>query len=317
MPRILVRTGLVVALVAAPLWARAEPPSGSYAIDHPAAPAIVVPAESQEPLCESTEGFTFCISGDLSTDGSGSVSGDGLLEFTGEIEGVLAGAFSGKVIGAAGEPRLSLTMEFAGELWYQGEPFEAESTLRAKCVRDEQAGGFVCSGQQKVCLSYLGRRLGCESAQGFFVVEEQSGGWTLALELATDERGNVSGSATVELASGGVLQYAVSGRYDARRDSSSLRLAELGTARGSKLRLGSVVLTGGTATAGSLDYQIAGQKGRATLPLPGPVVFVRSSCARGAFCDTAADTANFFSGARNPDPFQDEAIIIYGFSSYP
>jgi len=114
-----------------------------------------------------------------------------------------------------------------------------------------------------------------------------------------------------------VFEYTVTGKYDARRDSSSLRLAGLDAASRSKLRLSSLALSGGAATAGTLDYQIAGQKGRATLPLPAPVVFVGSTCLRGAFCDTAADTANFFSGARNPDPFQDEAIIIYGFSGYP
>ena len=318
MPRLLVRTGLVVALVAAPLWARAEPPSGSYAIDLPADPGIVLPTDLEENDCETVEGVTICASGQLTTDGAGAIGGDAMLAFSGEIEGELAGYFDGKVAGQAGDPRVTLSMLLEGELTSQGQALEILASSRARCARNALAGGFDCSGSVKLCAYYFGARIGCESEAIAYFVEDEHRSVAAALGRLDHRpgrggdghgRGRTLERAGVQLRRHRQVQLA-----------QGQLVAEAGrarTARGSKLRLASVALSGGAATGGTLDYQIAGQKGRATLPLPAPVVFVGSTCLRGAFCDTAADTANFFSGARNPDPFQDEAIIIYGFSSYP
>ena len=268
MPRIYAVSVLVLVLaLSVPQFAAAGPPSGSYTIDVPADPGIVVPAEAQASYCETVEGITICLSGEPATDGSGAIRGDAQLEFTGEVEGTLAGTFGGKVSGAAGDPRVAFTMEFAGQLysWWENQTFDVQVTQRTKCIRDEIAGGFYCQGPLRTCASFEGSRVGCGSVRAGFVVEEESAAWQLVLELATDERGVVTGTATVELETGSVFAYAVTGKYDARRDSSSLRLAGLGDASRSKLRLSSAVLSGGTATAGTLDYQISGQKGRTIL----------------------------------------------------
>jgi len=259
---------LVLAL-SAPLRASADPPSGSYTIDLPAEPGILVPAEAQASYCETVEGITICLSGEPVTDGSGVISGDAQLEFSGEVEGTLTGSFGGKVSGAAGHPRVRLTMELTGEFysWWENQTFDVQVTQRTRCVRDEIAGGFYCQGPLRTCASFEGSRVGCGSVSSGFVVEEESAAWQLVLELSTDERGVVTGTATVELETGAVFAYTVTGKYDARRDSSSLRLVGLGEASRSKLRLSSAVLAGGTATAGTVDYQISGQKGRAILPV--------------------------------------------------
>lgn len=299
MPRLLVRTGLVVALAAAPLWARAEPPSGSYAIDLPAEPGIVLPTDLDEDDCETVEGVTICASGQLTTDGAGAIDGDATLAFSGEIEGELAGYFDGKVAGQAGDPRVTLSMLLEGELTSQGMPLEILASSRARCARNALAGGFDCSGSMKLCAYYLGARIGCESERIAYFVEDDTGSWQLRLiGLTTAPDGSVSGTAEVELSNGQVFSYAVTGKYSSRTDSSSLRLAELGTARGSKLRLASVVLTGGAATAGSLDYQIAGQKGRATLPV------------------ATTATAAFYGLAPIPEPRPFDAPLDYGVPSF-
>lgn len=269
MARSSLAVSVLVLAVASPLRAGAEPPSGSYTIDVPAEPGIVVPAQARESYCEILEDITICLSGEPATDGSGAIRGDAQLEFTGEVEGTLVGTFGGKVSGPAGDPRVAFTMEFAGELysWWENQTFDVQVTQRTRCIRDEIAGGFYCQGPLRTCASFEGSRVGCGSVRAGFVVEEESAAWQLGLELATDGSGVVTGTATVELETGSVFAYTVTGKYDARRDSSSLRLTGLGDASRSKLRLSSAVLSGGTATAGTLDYQISGQKGRTILPV--------------------------------------------------
>lgn len=263
------RTVCVLALaLSAPRLAAADPPSGSYTIEPPAEAGILVPAEAQAPDCDTVEGITICLSGQPTTDGSGVIGGDAQLDFSGDVEGTLTGTFGGTVSGAAGDPRVGLTMQLSGELysWWENEFFDVTVTQRSRCVRNEIVGGFYCLGPLRTCAYSSGSRVGCGSVTAGFAVDEQSSAWQLGLELSTDERGAVTGTATVELETGLSLAYTVTGKYDARRGSSSLRLAGLGDAAKSKLRLSSAVLAGGTATAGTLDYQISGQKGRTTLP---------------------------------------------------
>ncbi len=242
--------GFALAVSAAP-FAHTEPPSGSYAIAIPGDPSIVVLNEIDDSSCETADGVTICFSGDLTTDGSGSIHGTGILGFSGEIDGELAGSFAGRLSGTAGNPRLRLAIVLEGELSSEGETLAVEATSRSRCAVDPFAGGFACAGPIKMCVFDGGRRLGCESENVEFYVEDDGGPWQLTLDLATDEAGVVTGTADVELSTGQVLGHEVTGRYSSVTDTSSLRLVGVGSASGSKLRLASLSLAGEAATGGS------------------------------------------------------------------
>lgn len=263
--RSLVLAALVLAVLTARI-AAAEVPSGSYAIDIGAEQSILVPANVEASSCETADDVTICLSGELATNGAGVITGSGLATFTGGIEGDLAIGFTGKVAGAATRPRVSLSLDLTGELTSDGVTLDVEASSRTKCGQDLLAGGFACVGKMKLCAFYHGQRVGCESGLINFEIEDDGGPWQLRLDLATDPAGVVSGTAEVELATGEIYAYGVTGKYNARSGTADLRLVGSGAALGSKLRLSKVSLLGGTATGGRLDFQVAGQKGKASLP---------------------------------------------------
>ena len=301
-----VRRFLVVACLmlafSTPLPAGAEQPSGSYLIyvggDH----AIFLPTEVGGRACESDGGVTVCFGGAISADASGDVTGAAVADFSGEVTGNLSATFSGRVGGSTGDTKLRLAMTATGQVSSGGTMLDVEARGRWQCVDNAPSRGFTCSGRMKRCVFDGRHRLGCESEPSNLNLADDGGPWLLYLELTTDAKGIVGGTAMVFLSTGMVVNYDLAGKYSSRTDTTRLRLVGAGEAQSSKLELSKLSLSDGAATAGELHYRIAGQRGRTLLPAPtgpvgGGVPFPgHGQCIRGGFCDTNADTASVFGG---------------------
>ncbi|MEX2206632.1 MAG: hypothetical protein WEF50_10440 [Myxococcota bacterium] len=284
-----------------PLAARAEPPSGAYAIQMGGDHAIFLPTEVGGQACESGGGVTVCFAGAISANPSGDVTGSAIADFSGEVAGHLSATFSGRVGGSTGDTQLRLAMRATGQVSSGGALLDVEARGRWHCVDDTASRGFTCSGRMKRCVFDGRHRLGCESEPSNLILSDDGGPWLLYLELATDAKGIVGGSAMVFLSTGTAVAYDLAGKYNSRTDTARLRLVGAGGAHRSTLELSKLALADGAVTAGELRYRIAGQRGSSLLPTPmGPVGGFpfpgHGQCIGGGFCDTTADTASLFGG---------------------
>jgi hypothetical protein len=105
--------------------------------------------------------------------------------------------------------------------------------------------------------------LGCETVResGSFDVTPGEGDWELDLVVAPVDATELVGTAVASL--GGDIEYAytVTGRYDARKDTSSLRLAPDAGGLGSSIRFKDVRMIPG-ALQGEIRYKILGHVGK-------------------------------------------------------
>lgn len=293
----------VVLAFSIPFAAGAERPSGVYLIQVGGDHAIFLPTEVGSLACESDGGVTVCFGGSISADASGEVTGTALAEFSGDVAGDLAATFRGRVGGSTGDTRLSLAMSATGQVSSVGAMLDVEARGRWRCVDDTASRGFRCSGRMRRCVFDGRHRLGCESEPSNLNLADDGGPWLLYLELTTDAKGIVGGTAMVFLSTGLMVDYDLTGKYNSRTDTTRLRLVGAGRAQSSKLELSKLSLSNGAATAGELRYRIAGQRGRTQLPAPsGPVGGAtpfpgHGTCIPGGFCDTNADTGGLFGGA--------------------
>jgi hypothetical protein len=304
-----------------PHAAGAEQPSGAYVIQVGGEHAIYLPTEVGGPACQTDGGVTACFSGAISADASGKVTGTAVAEFSGDVEGDLAATFSGRLSGSTADTKLRLAMHMTGEVSSGGALLDVKARGRWRCVEDTTLGGFSCSGRLRRCMFDGGQRLGCESERSSLHLREQGGLWAVYLELSTDAKGIVGGTATVFLSTGAVLDYELAGKYNARTDTAKLRLVGTGEAQGSELELSTLSLSNSTATAGELRYRIAGQKGRTLLPAPtSPRPFPgHGTCIPGGFCDTNSDTGGLFGGQGQTGTIADTIFfpILGGVSRLP
>ena len=218
----------MVALVAAPLYhARSRP--------RVATPSTTLrrrrssSGREPEPLCADRGFHVLHQRGSLDRR-IRSVSGDGLLEFTGEIE-ASGRSILRQVIGAAGEPRLSRRWSSPASS-VPGEPLKR--SRRCAPARSRRAGRRLPrSGQQRcACRTWAGGWAASRSRA--FVVEEQSVAGR-SLELATDEGQRERKPGRTRERWGAPVR----GQRALRREAhgSSLRLTGLDGASRSKLRL--------------------------------------------------------------------------------
>ncbi len=270
---------IATALLAASGIASAVIPTGSFEIEFGGRQSIWMGEEgvdSGEEFCTdfgtAFDTLEFC---DFQAflDGKGKIYG--FLEFSG-WSGGLHFAEGGPIKGIqkgddrTGITRFSFTIKLTGVASDGFATMTSKSSIRL--TGQTTADGLV-SGlwEQSVCV------------QGFGCNESQSpvprtiwsnGGWSLELAITDEGGGALGGSARVEFGDGNECFYAVSGKYNAKKDTAGLSLdpTEFDCA-GTSLRLKDVRLATSApdVISGSIAYSLFGFKGATNLydGLPG------------------------------------------------
>lgn len=237
---------ILVAAHAGP--ARADAPSGAYHLEFGGAQSIWVLEGGSE--CEPEIG---CFDVPVACDPRGACTGSGdLLGLAGGIRAKLRGN------DRTGVTRVTIAFRFEGEFaegTLQG--FEARVTGTQKGQIDASGASSVLT-RAKACL--LG--LGCETVRdsGSFDVEPGEGDWELDLAVVNVDGTTLAGSAVASITDEIAYDYTITGRYDARKDLSSLALVPDAGSEGSSIRLKNVrVVPGGLL--GEIRYRILGHSG--------------------------------------------------------
>jgi hypothetical protein len=243
---VLLSLGLAAAL-AGP--ARAVAPSGTYHFEFGGPQSIWVLEGGVD--CEPDIG---CFDLPVVCDPRGSCTGSG------ELLG-LAGGIRAKLRGndRTGVTRVTLAFRFEG-VFAEGPLLGVEAR-----VTGTQKGQIDASGasslltRAKACLVGLG----CETVResGSFDVAPGEGDWELDLDVVNVDGTTLAGSAVASITDEIAYDYTVTGRYDARKDLSSLVLVPDAGSEGSSIRFRNVrVVPGGLL--GEIRYKILGHSGR-------------------------------------------------------
>lgn len=253
--------------------ALAGPPNGPYAVGI-GGPNSVSFLSGDNEECDGDSSLSLCIVSSVATDATGVVSGTGSFNFTGFIAGDLPMTVGGHMAGATSKPIAKVIVAFSGPatLTSNGSMFlgEASGSGKLTCKRLLPADEFFsCGGRLKLCFAAMGHRV-CKGGGGFAMqVRGASGAWLLDLDLATSDTGAVTGSATATLANAAAETFAVIGKYNAKRDQSTLKLKSLEPPSKDKASIGNLAVTADSLTGGKLKFTIAGEKGTETI-LPPP-----------------------------------------------
>ncbi len=247
------RTTVSVALALGALTgaaaARADAPNGAYPFQFGGPQSIwVLEGES---ACEPGVG---CFDLPVACDPRGSCTGTGsLFGLTGGLRAKLRGN------DRTGLTRVTIAFRFAGVF--------AEGPLQGLAGRltGTQKGQIDASGasstqtKAKVCLTGLG----CEtvSVPGVFDVAPGEGDWALDLDVVDVDGSQLAGTAVASLSDDVAYHYTLTGRYDARKDVSSLRFVPDAGSQGSSIRFKNVRVAGGLLE-GEIQYKILGHAGK-------------------------------------------------------
>jgi hypothetical protein len=123
---------------------------------------------------------------------------------------------------------------------------------------------FACKGRLKLCAFALGHRI-CGS--GAFPLELGAAGsaWLLEMDLATGDHGAVTGTATATLANAASESFAVTGKYNAKRNQSALKLESMDPLSKDKASFSNLIVDVDSVTSGKLKFVVAGEKGTETI----------------------------------------------------
>ena len=249
----------------------AEPLNGDFALDFGYENAVWGPGASESPEeCDETG----CFSGNMSIDARGKVTGglsyaadfmsDGL-----HVTGGMAGLIKGKVKGKDAVAQLKLASKLKGTLSAPGYP---DLPIKGSMVSVETLDGHAMtstfSGSVKVCVKHGGcAKDGIPVEVTPLDVPEVDGGpWTLDLSLDTDAKGAIQGEALASFPDGSdPIHFVVKGKYNARKDESSLKLVSDDPGPGSTLAFTHVTADSGFAGY-QLKYKICGQSGQRSVP---------------------------------------------------
>lgn len=255
--------------------ALAGPPGAEYdALAIGGTNELWVPSGDDE-FCEQDGLDEVCITSDaIATDAAGNVTGTGNLSvhFEDLFDGNTPLTFTGETGGTAIKPKHKIRIQGNGTGIIQTDvgPLAADSTVDGKfnCENPLPHGPeFSCKGRAKLCLFAMGRHA-CSTGGVRLRVSANGGPWTFEMAAETDETGKVTGGvvATHSEAVSGDL-FAVTGKYNAKSDQSSLKLVST-SGNKDKMSFSKVVVDDTAIVAGDLKFQLAGMKGRITLPQP-------------------------------------------------
>jgi hypothetical protein len=255
--------------------AEAAPPAGTYEADVVGSEVEVWFLEGPHELCEEYGEDSICVSSEVHTDALGIVSGTGLISFH-LVDG--ANTFDlnlpldvvGKSSGSTKKPRVALQISGEGVTIMQDEELgtlQVDTTGQGKftCTNPwPHVAEFACKGRLKLCLHDLGRR-SCFSDAFEIPVAASGGPWTLSLTLATDDKKKVTGTATTGLANGEAEAFTVTGKYDAKKDRSSLKLKKVDPSSKDRVSWSNFVES---LDAGTIDFKLANESGKLKLIPP-------------------------------------------------
>jgi hypothetical protein len=256
--------------------ARAESPAGStYTLSLEAPHAIVLPASLQpadaacdEPSGTGAEPLCIDLASDFATavDAAGKIGGDGALaiEISGEglsLAGTLAGTVTGTIKSSARGRAVRLRFKLGGTLLFGGF-FEIPASASGTVVGTASDDGLF-TGTQKIQLHAPeagSLRLPIEFTQELDAVP-----WELQLEVTDLGKNALGGTAHADVDGAHAYDFAIRGKYDAKKDTSVLTLRPDPAAKGITLKLQKLVISGGEVSGGQLRYKLAGQSGTAEL----------------------------------------------------
>lgn len=258
----------------------AGPPQGGYTLDVGGANEVWYP-DGDDRFCDTENDDEICfVTTGVATDGTGGVTGTGRFQihFQGEIDADLPMTLVGKLGGTTGKPKPKVTVDAAGISVFHfpdlGMPnVDVPMTLAAKftCANPlPHSSKFSCKGRGKICATAFGRRK-CFGGGGLLMTHTAGGGsWHLAMDLATSKTGEVSGELTATLANGATEGfYVVKGKYNPKKDSSSLKILSTEPLSKNKIAFTNLVVGPGTVTSGKMTFTIAGEKGKEVI-VPAP-----------------------------------------------
>jgi hypothetical protein len=181
------------------------------------------------------------------------------------VSGIASGLFemfpSGHVTGRVDAPRVTIAAFGGGDISVLGFPGTGGGRIKLSCGRDRDSWPslMACKGRMKFCGGAKGIGHACAGSPFTAKIPMFGGDWTLALDLATDASNQVTGTAHATLTVDLQADFAVTGKYDPRSDTSSLELVGLAPAEKAKIALTHLAADG---SAGVLRFKIAGQSGR-------------------------------------------------------
>ena len=259
--------------------ARAETPAGAYTITVSGDDAPYLPSGTVDIPDNHCPFGTVCVSNTVGTDAHGAITGTGRVKFLRDaIDLVLDVQFSGQASGTTAKPKARLRMLGEGTITGGDQSLDAHATADVPCAFIPAPEGvpstedhMFCTGKLQVCVFLLGAQLDCVRIPFGVATRLARAPFDLALDLATDAKHRVSGSAEMQVGEEDPIACDVSGKFAARADSTKARLlCGEGDAR-TKLALKKVVLADGVPESGTLVFEVAGQRGKADLaPTPPP-----------------------------------------------
>jgi hypothetical protein len=211
-------------------------------------------------ICVTTTG--------VATDGRGEVTSTGTIafHFPGVIDMELPMLLRGRLGGAAIKPKPKVAVTATGTATLHDPvlpDIEAAASAIGKltCANPlPHDSTFACSGRLKVCLAFLDGR-SCATGRIEAALGALGGPWTLALDVATDGAGIVTGSATATLPNAALETFAVTGKYVAGKDQSKLKLESSDPQSKNKLSLVRRPFEGGPTIEQRLKFKVAGESG--------------------------------------------------------
>ena len=126
-------------------------------------------------------------------------------------------------------------------------------------VDDE--GMLVATVRQRACFERLSfpKTRQCENDQAEIAAPVELVDWTLTINVMPDAKNRLSGSASAMLGDGTVYDFTVTGKYSAKKDTSKLTLKPANAdARGARISLTNLTVTGSTITGGQLRFRLRG-----------------------------------------------------------
>jgi hypothetical protein len=256
----LAAVGVVACL--APLGARAAAPSGPYEVTVGGAQQVSLPYGAIH-TCVSGRDISVCFDVDYAANQVGDIGGGGSLTLGGIADGTLPVTASGKASGTTISPKTKVLLKFGGAIEALGMPGTGKGTIAFSC---QTIGMYVgvqsCKGRVHLCGRVPGLGSECASAPISPDVLAYSGPWTLTLDLATDAMNAVTGSAEVTLSTAQTLDFEVAGKYNPKKDVSSLKFLGTGLAEKAQLSLKNF---SPAANTGVLKFKLGGEKGSVDL----------------------------------------------------
>jgi len=239
--------GFLIALAAAPAGAQA--PSGSFTY-----------VFTNLPLWDATGAYTNSfVSNGANNDQIVNFAQDAKGKLTGTYNNIITesgmtidvtGSISGKVLSKGGVTGATLKLVNASFSGAASGPAKGGGILAI----DQSTSTINNTYSLRLCIT--GR--GCETftgTVGFALPADMTGDWTLDTTISATGT-KLSGTATLTLSNGRVLNYNVVGAYNAKTTQSKLKLIGTGDAVGTSL---SLVTTGSSMGLTSLKGKVLGQ----------------------------------------------------------